>query len=341
MNSEVNIKILLAARPQGFPEESDFEIVESEIPKVGEGHILVKTEYLSLDPYMRGRMNDVKSYAPSVEIGDVMVGESVGVVVESQSDKFKLGDYVCVHGGWQSYVAVHGDGPELFQADPDMAPLSTFIGTIGMPGRTAYFGLTRLGKPKEGETVVVSAASGAVGTVVGQMAKILGCRAVGVAGGEEKCSYVTDDLGFDACVDYKAGNLDEDLKNACPNGIDVYFENVGGEVTRAVAKLLNSGSRVPICGFISKYNSRDIMNEETPFDVFGAMKPLPKHRFFVVTEWFDDWANATKELAGWIKEGKINYRETVTDGLENAPQALRDVLSGQNFGKQLVKVADE
>jgi len=198
-----------------------------------------------------------------------------------------------------------------------------------------------LGKPKEGETVVVSAASGAVGTVVGQVAKILGCRAVGIAGGEEKCSYVTDELGFDACVDYKAGNLEEDLKNACPNGIDVYFENVGGKVTRAVAKLLNSGSRVPICGFISKYNSRDIMNEETPFDVFGAMKPLPEHRFFVVTEWFDDWANATKELAGWIREGKINYRETVTDGLENAPQALRDVLSGQNFGKQLVKVADE
>ena len=180
-----------------------------------------------------------------------------------------------------------------------------------------------------------------MGTVVGQVAKILGCRAVGIAGGEAKCSYVTDELGLDACVDYKAGNLEEDLKNACPNGIDVYFENVGGEVTRAVAKLLNPGSRVPICGFISKYNSRDIMNEETPFDVFGAMKPVPEHRFFVVTEWFDDWANATKELSGWIKEGKIKYRETVTEGLENAPQALRDVLTGKNFGKQVIKVADE
>jgi len=324
-----------------MPEDNCWKWEEVDVPKLKEGEILIKSLYLSIDPYMRGRMNDAVSYTAPLQIGDVMVGESVGVVVESQSDKFKLGDYVCVHGGWQSYIAVRGDGPELFQADPGMAPLSTFLGTIGMPGRTAYYGLTRLGKPKEGETVVVSAASGAVGTVVGQVAKILGCRAVGIAGGEEKCSYVTDNLGFDACVDYKAGNLEEDLKNTCPNGIDVYFENVGGEVTRTVAKLLNSGSRVPICGFISKYNSRDIMNEETPFDVFGAMKPSPEHRFFVVTEWFDDWANATKELAGWIREGKINYRETVTDGLENAPQALRDVLSGQNFGKQLIKVADE
>ena len=324
-----------------MPEDNCWKWEEVDVPELKDGEILIKSLYLSIDPYMRGRMNDTVSYTGPVKIGDVMVGESVGVVVESKSSNFKLGDYVCVHGGWQSYMAVRGDGPELFQADPDIAPLPTYLGTIGMPGRTAYFGLTRLGKPKEGETVVVSAASGAVGTVVGQVAKILGCRAVGIAGGEEKCSYVTDELGFDACVDYKAGNLEEDLKNACPNGIDVYFENVGGKVTRAVAKLLNSGSRVPICGFISKYNSRDIMNEETPFDVFGAMKPLPEHRFFVVTEWFDDWANATKELAGWIREGKINYRETVTDGLENAPQALRDVLSGQNFGKQLVKVADE
>ena len=211
--TRINQRWLLNKRPEGMPEDNCWKWEEVDVPKLKDGEILIKSLYLSIDPYMRGRMNDTVSYTAPLQIGDVMVGESVGVVVESQSDKFKLGDYVCVHGGWQSYIAVRGDGPELFQADPDMAPLSTFIGTIGMPGRTAYFGLTRLGKPKEGETVVVSAASGAVGTVVGQMAKILGCRAVGVAGGEEKCSYVTDDLGFDACVDYKAGNLEEDLKN--------------------------------------------------------------------------------------------------------------------------------
>ena len=339
--TRINQRWLLDKRPEGMPENNCWKWEEVDVPELKNGEILIKSLYLSIDPYMRGRMNDAVSYTGPVQIGDVMVGESVGIVVESKSDNFKSGDYVCVHGGWQSYIAVRGDGPELFQADPDIVPLSTYLGTVGMPGRTAYFGLTRLGKPKEGETVVVSAASGAVGTVVGQVAKILGCRAVGIAGGEAKCSYVTDEFGLDACVDYKAGNLEEDLKNACPNGIDVYFENVGGEVTRAVAKLLNPGSRVPICGFISKYNSRDIMNEETPFDVFGAMKPVPEHRFFVVTEWFDDWANATKELSGWIKEGKIKYRETVTEGLENAPQALRDVLTGKNFGKQVVKVADE
>jgi hypothetical protein len=210
-----------------------------------------------------------------------------------------------------------------------------------MPGRTAYFGLLRVGLPKSGETIVVSAASGAVGSVVGQMGKILGCKVVGVAGGEKKCSYVKDVLGFDDCIDYKAGNIEEDLTAACPDGIDIYFENVGGPVSKAVAKLLNPGSRVPICGFISAYNSEDMSKEETPFHIFGAVDPVPEHRFFVVTEWFKEWREATNELSQWISEGKIKYEETITEGFENAPQGLRDVLNGKNFGKQLIKVAEE
>ena len=216
--------------------------------------------------------------------------------------------------------------------------LSSFLGTLGMPGRTAYFGLNRVGKPKAGETLVVSAASGAVGTVVGQLAKIYGCKVVGIAGGPEKCAYVNDVLGFDECVDYKAGNLQQDLKDACPNGIDIYFENVGGDVTRAIAPLLNKGSRVPICGFISKYNEGDMLTVETPFHVLGALEVKPKHRFFVVTEWANEWEAATKEILDLVKQDKMRYKETITKGFENSPQALRDVLTGKNFGKQIIEI---
>ena len=341
MTEAINKRWVLNKRPVGMPEDECWKLVELPVPEIEEGNILIKTLYLSIDPYMRGRMNDAKSYADPIKLGEIMTGESVGVVIESKSDNFKVGDYVCAHRGWQSFIVAPGNDRQLFKADPNIVPLSTYLGTVGMPGRTAYFGLQRVGKPQTGETVVVSAASGAVGTVVGQMAKILGCRAVGIAGGETKCSYVTEELGFDACVDYKAGNLEEDLKQACPNGIDIYFENVGAEVSKAVAKNLNPGARIPICGFIAHYNSTNFENEETPFHVFGALDPVPEHRFFVVTEWFDEWAEATKDLSNWIKEGKIKYRETITEGLENAPQALRDVLTGKNFGKQVVKVAEE
>ena len=216
--------------------------------------------------------------------------------------------------------------------------LSSFLGTLGMPGRTAYFGLNRVGKPKSGETLVVSAASGAVGAVVGQLGKIYGCRVIGIAGGPEKCAFVKDVLQLDECVDYKAGNLEEDLNNACPDGIDVYFENVGGPVTRAIAPLLNNGSRVPICGFISQYNEADMLKVETPFHVLGALENKPEHRFFVVTEWADEWEAATKEILQLVKEDKVRYRETITKGFENAPQALRDVLTGKNFGKQIIEI---
>ena len=337
----VNKQWLLDQRPKGMPGDECWKLNEEEVRPLEKGEVLIKILYLSIDPYMRGRMNDGESYAEPAALGEPMTGESVGVVVESESDKYMKGDYLCVHKGWQTYIIASDEEPALFKADPSIVPLQTYLGTVGMPGRTAYFGLLRVGLPKSGETIVVSAASGAVGTVVGQMGKILGCKVVGVAGGEKKCSYVKDVLGFDDCIDYKAGDIQEDLTKACPDGIDIYFENVGGPVSKAVATLLNEGSRVPICGFISAYNSEDMTQEETPFHIFGAANPTPEHRFFVVTEWFKEWREATEELSQWISEGRIKYEETITDGFENAPQGLRDVLSGKNFGKQLIKVAEE
>ena len=336
-----NKQWLLDKRPKGMPGDECWKLNEVETLPLKKGEVLIKVLYLSIDPYMRGRMNDGESYAAPAALGEPMTGESVGIVIESESEKFIKGDYLCVHRGWQTHIIVSDDEPTLFKADPSIVPLQTYLGTVGMPGRTAYFGLLRVGLPKSGETIVVSAASGAVGSVVGQMGKILGCRVIGVAGGEKKCSYVKDELGFDDCIDYKAEGMEEKLKEACPEGVDIYFENVGGPVSKAVSKLLNEGSRVPICGFISAYNSEDMTQEETPFHIFGALDPAPEHRFFVVTEWFKEWREATEELSQWITEGKIKYEETITEGFENAPQGLRDVLSGKNFGKQLIKVAEE
>ena len=300
--------------------------------------ILIEAKFLSIDPYMRGRMNDSKSYAAPAKIGEPMTGETAGIVVESNSNLFNVGDKVCAHKGWQTYIKTKDTDVALLKVPESNIGLSSFLGTLGMPGRTAYFGLNRVGKPKSGETLVVSAASGAVGAVVGQLGKIYGCTVIGIAGGPEKCSFVKDELGLDECIDYKAGNLDEDLKNACPNGIDIYFENVGGPVTRAVAPLLNSGSRVPICGFISQYNEADMLKVETPFQVLGALDDKPEHRFFVVTEWANEWQKATQEILKLVSENKIKYRETVNKGFENAPQALRDVLTGKNFGKQIIEI---
>jgi len=284
-------------------------------------------------------MNDSKSYAAPAKIGEPMTGETAGIVVESNSDLFSVGDKVCAHKGWQTYIKAKDTDAALLKVPETGIGLSSFLGTLGMPGRTAYFGLNRVGKPKAGETLVVSAASGAVGTVVGQLGKIYGCKVIGIAGGPEKCAYVRDVLKFDDCIDYKkGGNLSQDLEDVCTDGIDIYFENVGGDVTRAIAPLLNKGARVPICGFISKYNEGDMLTVETPFHVFGALKDKPEHRFFVVTEWMDEWENATKEILDLVSKDKIRYRETVTKGFENAPQALRDVLTGKNFGKQIIEI---
>ncbi len=336
-----NQRILMAQRPVGEPDDSCFQLEEVDVPELEDGQVLIKVLWLSLDPYMRGRMNDMKSYVEPLQIGDVMSGESAGVVVESRSPRFQKGDYLTAHLGWQTMIVARGDDPRLMKVNPDNGPLSAHLGVVGMPGRTAYFGLLELGKPKSGETLVVAAASGAVGSVVGQIAKIKGLRVVGIAGGEEKCRYVKEELGFDDCLDYKSGDLGEKLKKACPDGIDIYFENVGGEVTRAVAPLLNKGARVPVCGYVSKYNDEDMSKAETPFDILRALDDVPEHRFFVVTEWTDRWQEATEQLGAWVKEGRIKYRESVGEGLENAPELFRGLLRGRNFGKQLVKIAEE
>lgn len=337
----MNQKIVMVKRPQGEPDDSCFQLVEEMLPVLEEGQVLVKVIWLSLDPYMRGRMNDVKSYASPMQVGDVMVGETAGVVIESRSSRYEVGDYVTVHKGWQRYIVADDDEPRVMKVDLANGSLSAHLGVVGMPGRTAYFGLTEVGKPKADETLVVAAASGAVGSVVGQLARTLGLKAIGIAGGAEKCRYVKDTLGFDDCVDYKEGNLAEKLQQACPEGIDIYFENVGGDVTRAVAPLLNPGARVPICGFISNYNAADITQVQTPFDILKTARHVPEHRFFVVTEWQDQWQEATEKLGGWVNSSNIKYRESVGEGLENAPELFRGLLKGRNFGKQLVKVADE
>ena len=337
----INKRVLFAKRPLGEPNDDCFRMDEVATPDLGSNEILIKTCWLSLDPYMRGRMNDMKSYTEPMQIGDVMTGESTGIVEESNSDKWQVGDRVAAHMGWQTYIVAKGDDARLMKVDLDNGTLSAHLGVVGMPGRTAYFGLTEVGKPKVGETLVVAAASGAVGSAVGQIAKILGLRSVGIAGGSEKCRYVKEELQFDDCLDYKSGNFAEKLDLACPDGIDIYFENVGGEVTKTVAPLLNQGARVPICGYISNYNDEDITKAETPFHILKQLKTVPEHRFFVVYEWQDRYEEATRQLGQWIKDGLLKYRESIGEGLENAPELFRGLLKGKNFGKQLVKVAEE
>jgi hypothetical protein len=337
----INKRVLFAKRPLGEPNDDCFRMDEVANPDLGSNEILIKTCWLSLDPYMRGRMNDMKSYTEPMQIGDVMTGESTGIVEESNSDKWQVGDRVAAHMGWQTYIVAKGDDARLMKVDLDNGTLSAHLGVVGMPGRTAYFGLTEVGKPKVGETLVVAAASGAVGSAVGQIAKILGLRSVGIAGGSKKCRYVKEELQFDDCLDYKSGNLAEKLGLACPDGIDIYFENVGGEVTKTVAPLLNQGARVPICGYISNYNDEDITKAETPFHILKQLKTVPEHRFFVVYEWQDRYEEATRQLGQWTKDGLLKYRESIGEGLENAPELLRGLLKGKNFGKQLVKVAEE
>ena len=334
-------QIQLAQRPQGEPEDNCFQSADVDLPPLGDNQILIKVLVLSLDPYMRGRMNDAKSYVEPTKIGEVMPGESAGVVIESNSNTYKVGDYVTAYTGWQTHCIKDADDPLVRPVDINEGTLSMHLGVIGMPGRTAYWGFTEVGKPKAGETLVVAAASGAVGSVVGQMAKILGLRAVGIAGGEDKCSYVKNELGFDDCIDYKRADFEAKLQAACPNGVDVYFENVGGLVSEAVAKLFNPGARAPICGYVSAYNAEDRSKIRTPFDIFKEADNVPEFRFFVVTEWNDRWREATGQLAQWVKQGKIKFKESWGEGLENCPELFRGLLKGKNFGKQLVKIAEE
>jgi NADPH-dependent curcumin reductase len=331
--SNKNTQVTLANRPTGWVKESDFKIVETDIPKPGAGQVLVKNVYLSLDPYMRGRMNAGPSYAANVEIGQVMVGGTAGEVVESNNPMFKPGDTVSGYFGWQQYGVSSGN--ELHKVDPKLVPLPAYLGAVGMPGLTAWWGLLDIGAPKAGETVVVSAAAGAVGSIVGQLAKIKGCRAVGIAGGKAKCDLVVKEFGFDACVDYKGGNLAKDLRAAAPKGIDIYFENVGGQILETIALQLNPFARIPLCGLISQYN------EVKPHGLDNLVMLLinrVKLQGFIVSDFAAQSGKAVVELAGWVRDGKVKYRETIANGIENAPRAFLGLLKGENIGKQLVKL---
>jgi NADPH-dependent curcumin reductase CurA len=323
----------LASFPSGAVREDDFKLIEAPAPAPQEGEVLVKNLWLSLDPYMRGRLSQQKSYVKGVEIGEVMTGETAGEVVESRHPKFRRGDTVTAPSGWQLYCCLKGE--TLTKVDASRARLSYFLGCLGMPGRTAYFGLKEIGAPKPGETVVVSAASGAVGMVVGQLAKAWGCRAVGIAGGKEKCDYVRS-LGFDACIDYKAGNLHDDLKQACPKGVDVYFENVGGQILDTLLRLMNLKSRIIVCGLISDYNALE------PYGVKMFRSILVnriKVQGMIVFDWLERYPEANAALLELVVAGKLKYRESVLEGIEAAPRGLIGLLQGQNFGKQLVKLA--
>ena len=328
-----NMQVLLAARPRGAVEESNFRIVESAVPSAGEGEFIVRAHYLSLDPYMRGRMDDAKSYAKNAEVGEVMVGTAVGEIIESSHPKYRVGDFVETRTGWQLYGKSDGGG--VRKVDPAYVPLSAYLGAVGMPGVTAWIGLNEHGRPKAGETVVVSAASGAVGSAVGQLAKLKGCRAVGIAGGRVKCDYVVHELGFDACIDYKSGDLDAALKAACPSGIDVYFDNVGGPVLDAVLGHMNAFSRIALCGLISGYDNPGALAVKN-FRSFLVNRI--QLRGFICSDHLDLWKPALQELAALVHDGKLKYRESIANGLENAPKAFIGLLKGQNFGKQLVKL---
>ena len=334
-----NRQIQLASRPEGEPKPADFRLVESEAPAPKDGEVLLRTLWLSLDPYMRGRMSAAKSYVKPVEIGETMVGGTVSEVVESRHKDFKKGDVVASMVGWQDYAL--SDGSMLRKLDPKAAPISSALGVLGMPGMTAYFGLSEIGKPKAGETVVVSAASGAVGSIVGQIAKLKGCRTVGVAGGPEKCRYVVNELGFDACVDHRAAVLPAKLAEACPKGVDVYFENVGGATWSAVLPLFNNYARVPVCGLIAHYNDTALPSgpDRTPLLMRAVLSKRLTLRGFIVFDFFGRAEEFYRDMGGWVRDGKIKYREDIIEGLEKAPAGLIGMLKGKNFGKLLVKVA--
>jgi NADPH-dependent curcumin reductase CurA len=334
MPPTMNRQILLKSRPEGAPTAANFELVERPAPEPGEGQALLRTRYLSLDPYMRGRMNAGASYAAPAELGQPMVGGTVSEVVQSRNPDFAVGDFVLSYAGWQDYALSTGGG--LRKLDPKAAPLQAYLGILGMPGTTAYCGLLEIGQPQPGETVVVAAASGAVGSVVGQVAKIKGCRAVGIAGGAAKCKFVVAELGFDACLDHRAPDLREQLAAACPQGIDVYFENVGGAVQLAVWPLLNNFARVPLCGLIGQYND----GQPTPGpDMRSILSRRLTVRGFIVTDLAPRRPEAAGRLAEWYGSGRIKYREDVVAGLEQAPEAFIGLLQGKNFGKLVIKVA--
>jgi hypothetical protein len=328
----INRRIVLASRPGGPVEPANFRLETAPLPPLADGQVLVRNRWLSLDPYMRGRMNEGRNYAAAQALNETMIGGTAGEVVESRNAKFAVGDQVVGMFGWQEYGV--SDGKGLMKVDTSRIPLSAYLGPVGMPGVTAWFGLNRIIEPKSGETIVVSAASGAVGSVVGQLARIGGCRAVGIAGGPEKCRYVTEELGFDACVDYKAMDVGMGLKRFCPDGIDGYFENVGGAILDAVLPRMNAFGRIALCGLIAGYSGEPIPIRNPTWLLISRLKL----QGFIVSEHMPLWPQALAELAGHVAGGRIRYRETIAEGLDKAPAAFIGLLKGQNFGKQLVKL---
>jgi hypothetical protein len=327
-----NRRIVLASRPSGAASVENFRLETVDIPPLADGQVLVRNHWLSLDPYMRGRMNDARSYAAPQPLNETMIGGTAGEVVESRNPDFAVGDKVVGIFGWQQYGV--SDGKGLRKVDTSQIPLAAYLGAVGMPGVTAWYGLNRIIGPKAGETIVVSAASGAVGSVVGQLAKIAGCRAVGIAGGADKCRYVTEELKFDACIDYKSQDVAQALRDSCPKGIDGYFENVGGAILEAVLPRMNAFGRIALCGMIAGYDGEPIPLRNPNWFLVSRLKL----EGFIVSEHMEVWPQALKELAGHAAAGRIKYRETIAQGLENAPAAFIGMLHGKNFGKQLVKL---
>jgi hypothetical protein len=332
----VNRQVRLAARPVGLPKDSDWDHTEEPVTEPGDGEVLVKVKYLSLDPAMRGWMNDARSYMPPVGLGEVMRAGGCGEVVASGHPGFAPGDHVTGVTGIQEYATLSGDA--LVKVDPELAPLPVYIGTLGMPGMTAYFGLLDIGKPKEGDTVVVSGAAGAVGGVVGQIAKIKGCRAVGIAGGKEKCRHVVEELGFDACVDYKSDNVAKALRQHCPDGIDVYFDNVGGEILDAALAQLARHARVVICGAISQYNATEGMRG--PANYMSLLVNRATMTGFLVFDFASRFGEAAKEMAGWLADGRLKtFEDVATGGVANFPDTLLRLFRGENTGKLVLEVS--
>jgi NADPH-dependent curcumin reductase len=338
--SETNRRVVLAERPNGLPNENTLRLEQVDIPTASAGEMLLRTVFLSLDPYMRGRMNDAKSYAEPVKIGETMTGQVVAQVVSSNLEKYAPGDFVLARNGWQDYAV--SDGDEVMNLGQDPKNPSWSLGILGMPGYTAYAGLLHIGEPKPGETVVVAAASGPVGATVGQIAKIKGCRVVGIAGGADKCAHVVDNLGFDACIDHKAKDFASQLKDACPDGIDVYFENVGGKVLYAVLPLLNAFARMPVCGVVAWYNLSGLPEgpDFGPAIMGTILRMKVKVQGFIIFASFpiETYKDFVRDMAQWLAEGKVQYKEQVVEGLENAPSAFNDLLLGKSFGKMVVKV---
>ncbi|MFC6381062.1 NADP-dependent oxidoreductase [Psychrobacter glacincola] len=330
----VNKQWRLKARPVGEPSAETWDYTESELPTISDGELLIKIEYISMDPAMRGWLNDAKSYIPPVQIGEVMRAGTVGKVIESKHETFAVGDYVAGHNGVQSYAV--SDGTGLYKVDPNLAPLSYYLGVLGMPGMTGYFGLLKTGEPKAGETVVVSGAAGAVGGLVGQIAKIKGCRVVGIAGGSEKCKFLVDELGFDAAIDYKNENVKKALKETCPKGVDVYFDNVGGDILNDVLTQINLHARIVICGAISQYNATTEV--KGPSNYLSLLVNRARMEGIVVFDNIKEYPTAMKDIAGWIQSGDIKVKDHIVEGIETFPDTLMMLFNGENFGKLVLKV---